>query len=163
MTIDAIISEKIRVQNFHLPLRTMTKAVMEDTRIVRIVAVTVMISEFPKTFQNCIFSIAAGKLSSVKPFLVPIRDSGFATMSTLLLKTLMTTRINGKMKQINRSRRTIHMMTWAIFLLRAALSFSVITLQPPLSYQPEPASRRQWRKPGTGSRLQPVRGRSFCT
>ena len=29
MTIDAIISEKIRVQNFHLPLRTMTKAVSE--------------------------------------------------------------------------------------------------------------------------------------
>ena len=68
MTIEAIIREKIKVQNFQFPLRTMTKLVMEETRIVKTVAQDVMIREFPNTVQNFIFFIASGKFFSVKPW-----------------------------------------------------------------------------------------------
>ena len=134
MTIEAIISEKISVQNFHLPLRTMTNEAMEETRIVRTVAQQVMMREFPNTIQNFIFFIASGKFFSVNPC-APTRARGSFTMSLFVLKTLMMTMRNGKIKQKNRIRRTIHMITWEIFFCRAAFSFSVIMLRPPLSYQ----------------------------
>ena len=51
------------------------------------------------------------------------------------IAALIITRINGAIKHRNRTRSTIHMMTWEIFFCRAALSFSVIMLRPPLSYR----------------------------
>ena len=56
MTMEAIIREKISVQNFHLPFLTMTKACMEEITMVRIVAQTVMIKELPNTRQKFIFA-----------------------------------------------------------------------------------------------------------
>ena len=113
----------------------MTKAAIEETTIVRIVAQQVMMKEFPNTVQKFIFFIALGKLSSVKPC-APISARGSLTISPLVLNTLMTTMMNGKIKQKNRRSSTTHIIAWEIFFFRAALSFSVITLRPPLSYRP---------------------------
>ena len=134
MTIEAIISENISVQNFQRLLRTMTKACMEETMMVRIVAQTVTIRELPKTRQNFIFAMAAGKFFIVKPC-APMSASGLDVMSAFVLKTLMITRMNGAMKATNRTRSTTHIMAWEIFFCRAALSFSVIMLPPLLSYR----------------------------
>ena len=109
MTIDAIINENIRVQSFHLWLRTITNAVMDDRTIVKSVELTVTIKEFPKTVRKFIFFIASGKLLKVKPW-APISASGSAVMSPLVLKTLIKTSKNGKIKQIKRIRRTTHMI-----------------------------------------------------
>ena len=102
--------------------------------IVRIVAQTVMMRELPNTRQKFILSIALGKFLKVNPC-APISARGLEVMSAFVLKTLMITRMNGAIKQIKRTRSTIHMIAWEIFLFRAALSFSVIMLPPPLSYR----------------------------
>ena len=102
--------------------------------IVRTVAQTVMIREFPNTRQKFIFCMASGKFLKVKPC-APISARGLEVMSAFVLKTLMITRMNGAIKQMKRTRSTIHMIAWEIFFCRAALSFSVIMLPPPLSYR----------------------------
>jgi hypothetical protein len=138
MTIEAIISEKISVQNFQRPFLTMTKAAMEETRIVRTVAEQVMMKELVNTVQNFIFFMASGKFFSVKPW-APTSASGLETISALLLKTLIMTIKKGKTKQKNIRSRKIHMRACEIFCRRAAFSLSaisVIMLRPLLSYQP---------------------------
>ena len=107
---EAIIREKTMVQNFQLPLRTMTNAVMEDTTMVRMVAQTVMIREFPNTVQKFIFCIAWGKLERMKPLETPTRLRGLRVISALSLNTLMMTIRKGKIKQMKRTSSTIHMM-----------------------------------------------------
>ncbi len=108
---------------------------MDASRIVKIVEKIVMHAEFPNERQKFIFRIASGKFSSVKPC-SPINASGFVVMSAFVLKTLMMTKINGKMKQINNIIKIAISTAWLIFRLRAAFSFkSSIMLTPPLSYQ----------------------------
>ena len=132
---EAIIKENIREQIFQLPLRTMTKAVMEENRIVKTVALTVMMVELANTLPKFIFFIASGKFFRVKPW-APISARGFEVISALLLNTLMITRTKGKIKQRNIISRMIHMIARDIFFCRAAFSFSSIMRPPLLSYQP---------------------------
>ena len=96
MTMEATISAKTAPPNLHEGLRTITYAHIAENRIVRMVALMVMIAELPNTVRKFIFSIALGKLSRVKPCL-PIRASGSVLMSAFVLKTLITTRMNGAM------------------------------------------------------------------
>ena len=42
-----LLNEKIREHTFHLPLRTMTKAAMDETKIVKTVAQQVIMNELP--------------------------------------------------------------------------------------------------------------------
>ena len=136
MTIDATMAPNRRAHAFHFWLRTMTKDAIAETTMVRIVALTVMIAEFIKTSQKFIFFMACGKFLSVNPC-SPTSESGFDVISPLVLNTLITTRIKGATKQINRINSTIHIMTCMIFFFLAAFSFCVM-LPPPLSYQCRP-------------------------
>ncbi len=83
-----------------------------------------MISELPNTVQKFILTMASGKFASVKPFLAPIRLSGSRIISDFSLNTLITTRINGKIKQKKTTIRMMNMIVWIILFLRRAFSLS---------------------------------------
>lgn len=97
MTMEAIISEKVREQIRQRGLRTITKAVMEDNRMVSTVALVVIMAEFRNTRLKFIFFMASGKFFSVKPW-APMSARGSEVISALVLKTLRMTRTKGKMK-----------------------------------------------------------------
>ena len=138
---DAIISANKIVVAFHL-FREITNAAIAETRIVRIVALIVIISEFPNTCQKFIRRIALGKFRSVKPC-APISASGFEVISPFVLNTLITTRKNGKMNIRNTMINIAIMIPCVICFLRKAFSLSVIMLPPRFSYRSEPALSRQ--------------------
>ena len=92
-------------QNFHDGLRTITYAHIAETRIVRMVALTVTMVELPNTVRKFILSMALGKFSRVKPCL-PIKSIGAVLISAFVLKTLITTRMNGAMNSSSRIVRT---------------------------------------------------------
>ena len=119
----------------------MTKDAIPENRSVRTVEQTVTIAEFAKTLQKCIFSMAVGKLLVTNPFLGPTRASGNRLISAFALKTFSNAIRNGNINAINRTRRTIHMTTFIIFLRRAAFAFSssYITHSPPPYVRYKPA------------------------
>ena len=63
---EAIIAENSSAHTFQL-LRTITKAVIAASTIVKIVEVVVMISEFVKEVAKFIFFIASVKLVRINP------------------------------------------------------------------------------------------------
>ena len=105
MTIEATMSANTMPQNFHEGLRTITYAHIAENRMVSMVALMVMTAELPNTVTKFILSIALGKFSRVNPCL-PISASGAVLMSALVLKTLITTRMNGAMNSSSRIVRT---------------------------------------------------------
>ena len=100
----------------------MTKDAIAENRIVRIVALNVMIAEFLNTFQKSILAIASGKFCSVNPC-SPIRASGFDVISPFVLKTLIRTRRKGMTNRMNTMISTMIVMTWRLFFCFAANSF----------------------------------------
>ena len=116
----------------------MTKEAIDETRIVSTVEMMVIMAELVNTCQKFIFFMASGKFFKVNPCF-PIRDRGSVVISAFVLNTLITTRINGAIKQMKRTSSTIHMIVFITFLLLAAFSFSVIMQPPPLSCRYKPA------------------------
>ena len=96
---DAIIIPKSAPVAFHR-FRTITYAVIEANRIVSTVEVTVITAELPNALQKFIFFMASGKFPRVNPW-APTKARGFDVISAVTLKTLITTKINGKIKQRN--------------------------------------------------------------
>ena len=146
MTIEAIIMANRILLTFHLGLRTITYAVIEEKTTRNTVDTMVMKAEFAKEFQKFIFSIALGKFLRVKPCL-PIRASGLPVISALDLNTLMMTIKKGETNQSSSRVRITIITIWVTRLLRAMRSFSVIMPAPRLSCQYKPA---QCRPPRTG-------------
>jgi hypothetical protein len=102
---DAIIREKNNVQAFQL-LRTMTYAVIDARSNVKIVEKIVIVAEFAKDLQKFIFCMASGKFAMVNPC-APINANGSDVISAFTLNTLITTRMNGKIKQKNKTIKRI--------------------------------------------------------
>ena len=66
ITIEAIIKENKSPHAFHL-LRTITNAVIAESRIVKIVEIVVIIKEFVKDVAKFIFFMASVKLVRINP------------------------------------------------------------------------------------------------
>ena len=100
---DAIIIPIKAPQTFHL-LRTITNAVIEESRIVITVEQMVIMAELKKERPKFIFFMASGKFAIVNPC-APTRARGSEVISAFVLNTLITTKTKGKIKQTNRAMR----------------------------------------------------------
>ena len=108
ITIEAIIIPSSAPQAFQL-FRTMTKAVMEENKMVSAVEQMVIKAELMNERPKFIFFIASGKFPRVNPW-APPKDRGFDVISAFDLNTLITTRTKGKIKHTNSTMSSVILM-----------------------------------------------------